>query len=109
NLETTTLVWLPDEEDEDTLQAHRVEELRNGKRGQTLYLPASDRLRDGSAEPAAGISRWGHFDLMALLQDQAEAQELSLRQAAEKFTTVEVAENGQGWHWYPWFGCVNRQ
>ena len=109
NLETTTLVWLPGEEDEDTLKAHRVEELRNGKRGQKLYLSASDRLRDGSVEPAAGISRWGDFDLMELLQDQAEAQELSLRQAAEKFTTVEVRESGQGWHWYPWFGCVNRQ
>ena len=57
-----------------------------------------------SLAPATGISRWGAFDLLALVSDQAEAQDLSLDRAAKKFTTVDVPASAQGWHWHPWLG-----
>jgi len=109
NQRTTTLAWLPDEDDEDALKPHRVEKLRSEKRGEKLYVAAGDLLKECSLEPASGISRWGRFDLMELLQEQAEAQGMSLQRTAEKFTAAEVPENGQGWNWYPWLGCIRAQ
>ena len=50
----------------------------------------------------------GAFDLLALVSDQAEAQDLSLERAAKKFTAVEVPENSQGWRWHPWLGITKQ-
>ncbi|MGP1665229.1 MAG: type I-F CRISPR-associated helicase Cas3f, partial [Rhodanobacter sp.] len=85
----TTLAWLPDEDEDDALKLHRVEDLRNGKRGEKLYVPAPELLHDIALKPATGISRWGEFDLLVLVKEQADARDLSLGQAARKFTTVE--------------------
>ena len=46
--------------------------------------------------------------LLALVSDQAEAQDLSLERAAKKFTAVEVPENSQGWRWHPWLGITKQ-
>lgn len=107
----TTLAWLPDE-DEDALKLHRVEDLRNGKRGEKLYVPAGELLHDIALKPATGISRWGEFDLLALVSEQADARDLSLDQAARKFTTVDVPslkDNAQGWCWHPWLGFSKKR
>lgn len=108
-LETTTLAWLPGEDDDDPLVPHRVEELRHGKRGETLYVPANELLHEPPLDVSSSVSRWGRFDLLTLAQEQAEAQEQALRRITEKFTTVEVPESSQGWLWHPWLGCIKQR
>lgn len=106
----TTLVWLPDE-DEDNLVLQRVEDVK-GKRGEKLYIPVGELLQEIALNAAPGVSRWGQFDLPSLVSEQAEAQDLSLDQAARKFTTVEVPsleENFRGWCWHPWLGFAKRR
>lgn len=98
-----TLAWLPDEEDGEPIP-HRVEELRTGKRGEVVYPSATELVHFVEVQIAENISRWGKFELAALLAEQAEAQELSLEQAGKKFTTVDVPASAQGWHWHPWLG-----
>jgi len=108
-MRTTTLAWLPGEDpDEETLLPHRVEELRDGRRGQKLYVPAGELLPPFSLDVAPNVSRWGEFDLPTLVREQAEALDQSLERAAEKFTTVEVPESGQGWLGHPWLGYVKK-
>jgi CRISPR-associated endonuclease/helicase Cas3 len=41
---------------------------------------------------------------MALVQAQAEAQDMSLQRSTEKFTVVEVLQSTQGWRHHPWLG-----
>lgn len=110
SMQTTTLAWLPvDDDDEDTLVPHRVEEVHGGKRGEKLYVPAVELVHDAAVQHAAAVSRWGEFDLALLVRAQAEAQELPLERAAQKFTTVEVPsvkDNPNGWSWHPWLGLA---
>lgn len=101
-----TLAWVPDEDEEEGLKSHRVVDMRSGRKDGELYV--RELLHRVSLAPATGISRWGAFDLLALVSDQAEAQDLSLERAAKKFTAVEVPENSQGWRWHPWLGITKQ-
>lgn len=107
-LKSATLAWLPDH-DEEQLFPCRVEDVRGGKRGEKLYVPAKELLHDIALTPAAGISRWGNFDLLSLVNEQTEAQGLTFDQAARKFTTVEAPDSDQGWNWHPWLGVSKRR
>jgi len=96
-----TLVFLPDDEGENP-QWHRIEE----SGGREPYEPIPEQHRCHPLELALSprASRWGNFDLMNLLADQAEFFDLPLRDAARKLATVEVPESTQGWQWHPWLG-----
>ncbi|MBN8713592.1 MAG: type I-F CRISPR-associated helicase Cas3 [Xanthomonadales bacterium] len=110
NLSTSTLVWRPNE-DEDKLLPQRVEDVPGHKRGEKLYVPADELLDKIALDPTPNVSRWGDFDLLGLVAEQAEARELTLDAAACKFTTVEVPslkQNPQGWQWHPWLGFTKR-
>lgn len=102
-----TLAWLPDEDEDSGLKSHRVVDVRGGKRGEQLYVRES--LYAEPLAPAAGVSRWGAFDLLALVSDLAQTQDLPLDRAARKFTAVEVPDNGQGWRWHPWLGVTKQR
>lgn len=109
NLRKSTLAWLPSDEDEQALVPQRVEELRDGRRGEKLYVRARDLLHDVPVKAGPRVSRWGAFDLLALVTEQAEAQDLPLDRAAQRFTTVEVPsvdDTPQGWLWHPWLGIT---
>ncbi len=98
-----TLVFLPDD-DGEALRLHRVEESRQHK-GQSLYIPVHDSLlRPVPLTLGQGVGAWGSEELMSLVQAQAEAQDMSLRRSAEKFTVVEVPQSTQGWRHHPWLG-----
>jgi CRISPR-associated endonuclease/helicase Cas3 len=101
----TTLAWLPNE-DEDKLRPYRVEEVL-AKRGEDPYVSA--HVENIELQPAKRVSRWGEFDLLTLISEQAEAQNLPLDQAARKFTTVEVPSSDQGWRWHPWLGFTKQR
>ena len=107
----TTLAWLPND-DEDDLLPHRVEDAPGSRRGEKLYVLARELLHEVALDVAPAISRWGKFDLLSLVREQAEAQDLSLDLAARRFTTVEVPslkENHQGWRWHPWLGFTKQR
>lgn len=105
-----TLVFLPDEE-EETLIAHRVEDDPR-KWGQDLYVRVgSDMLHPLQVEPASGVRSWGDVTptrLLELVRELAEFEGLGLREAACRFTVVEVRKEkeneGKGWEWHPWLG-----
>lgn len=102
-----TLLFLPDE-DEDVLVPHRVED-DPARRGQELYVPASDLLYEVVLERGTGISPWGQFDLAALLADQAEALGKPLPEIAAAFFAVNVPRSDQGWRWHPLLGFTQRR
>lgn len=106
-LRSITLVFLPDDE-EETLVAHRVEEQLD-KAGQDPHVPAT--LKPIELEPPTGLVPWGGMDLPQLLErvrELAEAEELPLREAARRFTAVEVPKNVTllAWLWHPWLGLT---
>lgn len=103
-----TLVFLPDE-DEEALVVHRVEP-KLEKQEQDPYVPVGAMLRDIPLIPVAGVTPWGVMKATQLLdrvRELAEAEGLQLREAARKFTAVEVPPeraDGRGWQWHPWLG-----
>lgn len=105
----TTLAWLPDEDDEDKLLPHRVEDVPGSRRGEKLYVLAKELLHEVALDVAPGVSCWGKFDLRSLVSEQAEAQDLPLDLAARKFTTVELPHSDQGWRWHPWLGFTRQR
>lgn len=105
---STTLVLLPDDEEEQ-LVLHRIEE-SNVRRGEKLYIAVERSQRDDiHLDPGPRIAPWGEFDLMALLAEQAEHLDLSLQHCAERLAAVEVPENKQGWRYHPWLGFAAKR
>ncbi len=102
-LASTTLVFLPDEEGEQ-LRLHRVEEPR-ARRDPTLYVPIDrSQRRDVTWEAGPRISPWGQFNLLTLLQEQAEHLDKPVDDCARRLTTVEVPASESGWLWHPLLG-----
>lgn len=100
---TTTLVFLPDE-DEEELVLHRIEE-DGARRNHKLYPPVDSSLRHNLLlKSGKRIGPWGEFDLMALLIEQAERLNLPLRICAERMAIVQVPATDQGWRYHPWLG-----
>ncbi|RPE79790.1 type I-F CRISPR-associated helicase Cas3f [Vulcaniibacterium tengchongense] len=103
-----TLVFLPDD-GEETLTVHRVE-LALERQGREPYVPAGELVQEMALEPAPGVVPWGTMGVPQLLdrvRELAEAEDMPLRDAARKFTAVEVPperDDGRGWQWHPWLG-----
>ncbi|MFZ4962786.1 type I-F CRISPR-associated helicase Cas3f [Pseudomonas sp. Mn2068] len=98
------LVFLPDD-DEEGLVLHRIhEEARKGV--PAIYTTAQGSLTEIDLDSQLGprIQPWGRHDLMTLLNEQVDAQHLSLRTCAEKFTVVSVYESTFGWRYHPVLG-----
>ena len=102
------LAFLPDE-DETQLVLHRYEpDLQ--RLGREPYIAARKMVRSFAVKPASGVSPWSRMDLPQLLErvrELTETEKLPLRQAAAKFTAVQVPREGQeeqGWYWDSWLG-----
>ncbi len=102
-LHTTTLVFLPDD-DGERLLLHRVEEAAARRADPQRILIDQSLRSDVQLEFGTGISPWGQFDLMALLDEQAAYLGRSLEDCAQRLTTVEVPESENGWRWHPLLG-----
>ncbi len=99
---------IPDE-DEVRLVTHRIED-KLEKAGQSPYVEAA--CYDIPFGLSTRLVPWGMMDfsqLMERLRKLAEAEDLSLYDAARKFTTVQVRSSDQGWLWHPWLGITPRQ
>lgn len=102
NRPETTLVFLPDD-DEETLTLNAIHE--EAKLGQVaIYTSAESKLQRIDLVSGQGVKPWGQFDLMALLVEQSEIQGEPLRRCAEIFTVVNVPDNAQGWRYHPVLG-----
>ncbi|MCE3004344.1 MAG: type I-F CRISPR-associated helicase Cas3f [Xanthomonadaceae bacterium] len=107
------LVFRPDE-DREQLVPHLVEDPARPS-GETLYVSRPDLLHRIVVEPSLGISPWCAFDmpdLMALLMEHADALDMPLKRAADRFMGVQVppmTESRQGWDWHPWLGFRPRR
>lgn len=101
-LKQIELVFLPDE-DEESLLLHRVDERKSAHPDpyilidQSLCHPVQLSMRES-------ISFWGSEDLSVLLERQAEAMDLSLKQCAVRFATVTLPTSDRGWDWHPKLG-----
>lgn len=90
---------LPDEE-EETLQLHRVQDGK--RRYEKLYVPIHQSLCH--LVPAAqlaspSVSPWPQVNGMAELAALAQAQGLSLEQCARRYATASLPESQAGWLW----------
>lgn len=90
---------LPDEE-EETLQLHRVQD--GERRYEKLYVPIHQSLCH--PVPAAqlaspSVSPWPQVSLMEELAALAQAQGLSLEHCAERYATASLPESQTGWRW----------
>lgn len=90
---------LPDEE-EETLQLHRVQDGK--RRYEKVYVPIHQSLCH--PVPAAqlaspSVSPWPQVGLMAELAALAQAQGLSLEQCAQRYATASLPQHQSGW----WF------
>lgn len=104
SMQTVTLAMLPDE-DELSLQLHRIEEEKTSHGRQNLYIPVDASQRhDASLTFGPRISSWGKFDLMALLAEQAEHLDQPLDACARRMAIVEASANKQGWRYHPLLG-----
>lgn len=106
-----TLVFRPDE-DETCLHAWRVQD--DAKHfGHSLYTEADESLFppiDLARDSGPGISPWMTPDMLDSLKELAEAQSLSLDEAAKRFTQVNVPVSSTGgWYWHPVLGFKQRQ
>lgn len=105
--EEITLVFLPND-DEDELVVHRVhEEAKAGK--PAIYTTAESQIEKLTLNYGIGINPWGQHDLMALLVEQAVIQDISLEKIAEKFTTVNVRSSKQGWRFHSILGFAEQK
>lgn len=105
---TCTLAFLPDDE-EESVELHRVEKDPAKRWGKLYVLVNNGELHKVPLQPASSVSPWGDFDLLQLLQMQAEALDIPIRDCAEKMATVEVLNSDQGWYWHPWLGFINKK
>lgn len=105
-----TLVFLPDD-DAERLVLHRVED-NPTRHGRSVYVPIDESQREDVALTLGPrIDCWGDFDLLTLLQEQADDLDKPLAGCAERFTTVTVPDkpNGRGWRYHPWLGFAERK
>ncbi|WP_440225106.1 type I-F CRISPR-associated helicase Cas3f [Dokdonella sp. MW10] len=105
-----TLLFLPDD-DEEALILHRVEDSLE-KAGKDPHVQATHYPIP--FEPSPGVEPWAAMDLAQLLErvrELAEAENLPLREAARKFTAVEVPDSKEtlAWNWHSWFGFTSRR
>lgn len=100
---------LPDEE-EETLQLHRVQD--GERRYDKLYVPIHQSLCH--PVPAAqlvspSVSPWPQLGLMEELAALAQARGLSLEQCAERYATASLPESQAGWRWHEQLGFNRKE
>ena len=103
-----TLVWLPDEDGEAAV-LHRVLDATHGQK--TLYERSDLRCTHLSDTLVQGerIEPWGSADYMTALTELATALDLSLSTCAQRFGTVTVLDNDNGWRYHPVLGFAQRR
>ena len=106
-----TLVLLPDEDDDHDV-LHQVLDVKQGRRGEKLYVEVERALHariSDAATRGVRITPWGVVEYMNELQALAESMDMPLRRCAERFGTVNVINNDAGWLSHPVLGFSKRR
>jgi CRISPR-associated endonuclease/helicase Cas3 len=101
-----TLALLPDEDDEHDV-LHQVLDVKQGRRGEKLYVEVERALHarlSDAATQGERITPWGVIDYMNELKALAESMDMPLRRCAERFGTVNVIDHDAGWLSHPVLG-----
>jgi CRISPR-associated endonuclease/helicase Cas3 len=103
-----TLALLPDEDGEKEV-LHLV--MDGERRGENLYVPEDHRCLHLADELVIGdrIETWGVTDYMAALTSLAAEVDLLLSTCAQRFGTVTVRPNDNGWRYHPALGFAERR
>ncbi|TCT20158.1 type I-F CRISPR-associated helicase Cas3f [Thiobaca trueperi] len=103
-----TLILLPDEDEENAL-LHRVVDEKIRLR--TLYEPNEMRCEHLPDTLVQGdrIEPWGITDYMAALSALASELDMPLATCAERFGTVTVRPNDNGWRYHPALGFAQKR
>jgi CRISPR-associated endonuclease/helicase Cas3 len=104
-----TLALLPDE-DGEVDELHQVSD--GERRGHNLYTKVDRSQCHRVPEDAVsglGINPWGVTNYMAALIELAAALDLPLRRCAERFGTVSIQPNTNGWRYHPALGFSKRR
>lgn len=99
-----TLVLLPDDDGEID-ELHQVAD--GIRKGRPLYIKIDLSLRHripDSAVAGTRITPWGVTDYMAALSELATALDMPLRRCAERFGTLTIQPNPNGWRYHPALG-----
>lgn len=104
-----TLVLLPDEDEEKAL-LHQV--MEGQRRGESLYVEVNrsqcEHLPDTLVQ-GDRIEPWGITDYMAALSALASELDMPLATCAERFGTVTVRPNDNGWRYHPALGFEHKK
>ncbi|MBK6869637.1 MAG: type I-F CRISPR-associated helicase Cas3 [Burkholderiales bacterium] len=98
------VVFLPDE-DEEALLLHRVHDVTQC--GDKLSVPVQKNLCHSVPKAqldSPSVSPWLQVNLMDELTALARAQDLSLRACAERYATVSLPRNENGWYFHETLG-----
>ncbi len=103
-----TLVLLPDE-DGDAAVLHRVMDTARSQK--TLYESNDLRCTHLPDEQVSGerVEPWGVSNYMDALSELAAALDLTPIRCAERFGTVTVRPNDNGWRYHPALGFAQRR
>lgn len=103
------VVLLPDEEGED-YALHRIAPAE--ARYRKLYVRIEDGLNHRIADAQVTGTRmtpWGVTDYMTELATLAEERDMTLEACAERYGTVTLPENPQGWRFHPALGFTRKR
>jgi CRISPR-associated endonuclease/helicase Cas3 len=96
----------PDEDGEDFTLMQLLEP-KGGRRGETVFVAVetslNKRVLDDTVQ-GERISAWGQTDYMQALTDLATELDMSLEKCAQRFGTVTLPKNDNGWRFHPALG-----
>lgn len=96
----------PNEDGED-YQLMQLLEPKGGRRGETVFVAVETSLHKRVPDDQVQgerISTWGQTDYMQALMDLATELDMSLEKCAQRFGTVTLPKNDNGWRFHPALG-----
>ena len=102
------LLLRPDEAGDD-VELVRLQDLpkgqgRRGEKARIVIEASLHRRIPDSAVQGSGIAPWGETDYLTALAGLAADMDLPLDQCAQRFGTVSVPKNDDGWRFHPVLG-----
>ena len=94
-------------EDGDDYQLMQLLEPKGGRRGETVFVAVETSLHKRVPDDQVQgerISTWGQTDYMQALMDLATELDMSLEKCAQRFGTVTLPKNDNGWRFHPALG-----